>query len=292
MLAWVSMQRLSRFAPLLASLVAPACLIENPNFDVKDSGALATDATIGGASTSGTGGAPTGTDATTSGASGGLGSTGDGATTGATTGTITDATTTANTDTSTDASTGAPQPVSAELRHYPDLAQCDFPYWCVLGGDVHNPSSAENWDVECFDAPFAPPFVVERVGFVVFGRKDGPQAALEFHAYDDGAQAPVKDPFHAVPLGVIDSDGHLDFPLDPPVVVEVQRFCISVRSGAQFGPQLGLALDDVPAPAGQSFVGLQGPQGCDIPPLADITKVASSSKTQWCIDATITTMNP
>ena len=292
------MSRAPRTVALVASLAATACLVtENPGFQLNSgSGSASTTSTA--SATTGTTGtatdtAPTGTGGSASGSSGEastdplLTTTQDLTTTGTTTvvpdtATTTDATTTGDT-------TGAPQPMTAELKHYADIAQCDFPFWCVSGKDINMPGTAENWAAECFDAPFAPPFIVTRVGFAVFGSKDDPDASLEFHAYDMDAQAPVMEPFHVRALGVIASAGYRDFTLDPPVVVDAQRFCISVHSGSEFGSQLGLGLDDVLAPPGQTFVGINGPSGCDVGKFTDLSTIDASSETQWCIDATIST---
>ena len=279
------MHRLLRIVPIVASVAAPACVTPNPRFDVKDE---LTSASTGEAQTDTTGessGAPTTSagDTTIATTTGGLGDDST-STTSSTTGA---SLTTTGDDTTTDATTGPPPPMTAELRHYPEQSQCDFPFWCVVNGDINNPSTGENRNVECFDAPFAPPFTVDRVGFVVFGSKNGPKAKLEFHGYDDGAQKPVGDPFATVDIGVVEGKGYREFPLDPPVVVEAQRFCINVHSGEQAGPQLGLALDQVPAPAGQTFVGINGPGMCQVPAVTDIINLNNSKKTQWCIDATI-----
>ncbi|HEY0137757.1 MAG TPA: hypothetical protein VGB85_26915, partial [Nannocystis sp.] len=262
------MHRLLRIVPLAACVAALACVIPNPNFDVDSGGATSTSGPQG--STSESSGTPTTSAASTTGATttGGVGGD-DSSTSGA-------PSTTTGADTTTDATTGAPQPMTAELRHYTDEDQCDFPFWCVMGMDVNNPSTGENRNVECFDAPFPPPFTVDRVGFVVFASKGGPGAKLEFHTYDEGAQKPTAEPFHAVDIGVVDGKGRRDFMLDPPVVVDAQRFCINVHSGEKFGPQLGLALDHVPAPAGQTFVGIDGPNGCEVPAFTDLVTLEAS----------------
>jgi hypothetical protein len=310
------MHRLPRIVLLVASAAASACFVTNPTFDLKGETTGATSITGAQGDTTGTG-ESSDPAPTTSGGSGTAGLTTAGLTTAGVTTTgltttdasTTDVTTTGVTTTggvgdadsssggaslsttgdgtTTGETTGAPQPMTAELRHYPDEAQCDFPFWCVFNGDISKPSTAENRNVECFDAPLDPPFTVERVGFVVYGSKNSPAAKLEFHSYDDGAKKPVAAPFHVVDIGKIDGNGYRDFPLDSPVFVDAHRFCISVHSGQQFGPQLGLALDDVLAPAGQTFVAINGPQGCQLPALTDITTLQSSKKTQWCIDATI-----
>ena len=300
------MSRAQRTVALVASLAATACLVtENPGFQLNSgSGSASTTSTASG--TTGTTGtatdtAPTGTGGSASGSSGEvstdplLTTTQDLTTTGTTTvvpdtATTTDATTTDAT--TTDATTtGAPQPMTAELKHYADPMQCNLPFWCVFDEDIHKPSAAENWEAECFDAPFAPPFTVTRVGFAVFGSKGDPDASLEFHAYDMGAQAPVMKPFHVRALGFIASAGHHDFTLNPPVVVDAQRFCISVHSGLKLGSQLGLGLglgpDNVLTPPGQTFVGINGPPGCNVGKFTDLSTIVKSLKTQWCIDATI-----
>ncbi|MBK7825329.1 hypothetical protein [Nannocystis sp.] len=286
------MHRPLRFV-LATSLAATACVRDNPAFDSNgDQGSASATSTTSAVTTTATSAAATTATPTTStsagsadASSGAVSNADASASDGSSTAPLT---TTGTGDISTTtATTGAPEPMTHELKHYPDLAQCDFPFWCVFGDDINNPSSAENWDAECFASPIAPPFTVSRVGFAVFGTKGGPSATLDFHEYDNNTSHPVMAPFQSVNIGVIDSTGYKSFPIDPPVVVNVQRFCISVHSGQQFGPELGIAVDDVLAPAGQTFVGIKGPPGCNINTFTDLTTVNSSTKTQWCIDATI-----
>lgn len=277
---------------LATSLAATACLNPNPAFDPNGEHGSASATSTSGAATSSaaataTSSAATTAAPTTSGNSASAADASSGAVISASEGSSTAPLTTSGDPTTTTASTGAPEPMTFELKHYPDLAQCDFPFWCVYNGDINNPSSAENWDAECFAAPVAPPFTVTRVGFAVFGSTGGPSATLEFHEYDNNTSHPVVPPFQSVNIGVVDSTGYKSFPIDPPVVVNVQRFCISVHSGTPNGPQLGLATDDVLAPAGQTFFGMLGPQNCNFSTFTDLSTVNSSSKTQWCIDATI-----
>lgn len=273
---------------LATSLAATACVRDNPAFDQGSASAMFTTSAATSTATSAAAGTATPTTSTSAGSadasSGAISNADASAGEGSSTAPLTTGT---GDPTTTTASTGAPEPMTHELKHYPDLAQCDFPFWCVFNGEINNPSSAENWDAECFAAPIDPPFTVSRVGFAVFGSKGGPSATLDFHEYDNNASHPVMAPFQSVNIGVVDSPGYKSFPIDPPVVVNVQRFCISVHSGQQYGPQLGLATDDVLAPAGQTFVGIKGPPGCEIGTFTDLSTVNSSTKTQWCIDATI-----
>lgn len=268
-----------------ASLALAGCLIPNPEFEAGEgSGASGSGSGSGGQAAT-TEARPSSSGSTGSDAGSGSGS---GSTSGVEPSGTTGATTTSTTDglTTTMSSSGTMQ-MQAVLKHYPDLGQCDYPHWCVSEGDLNSPLTAEHWDGECFDSPLTPPFTVDRVGFRVFGLYNAPLASLDFHEYDANAKVPVQQPFASVPLGPIPQAGYLDFTIEP-VTVSVQRFCIVVHSGAQGVSQLGLAVDDVPAPVGQSFLALDGPMGCNLPKFGDMANLMFSNPNQWCIDATIT----
>ncbi len=267
----------------LASLALAACLKPNPEYqEGEGSGASG--------SASGSGGQDATTDARPSSAgsmgvdTGSDSGSGSGAEPSGTTSTTS---TTSTTDVLTTTSTTDGQVEQVLLKHYVDLGQCDYPHWCVTEGDINKPVTAEHWDGECFDSPLTPPFTVDRVGFRVFGLNNAPQASLDFHEYDANAKVPVQAPFASVPLGPIPQAGYLDFTIEP-VTVSVQRFCVVIHSGAQGVSQLGLAVDDVPAPVGQTFYSLDGPMGCNIGKFTDLAKLMLPNPNQWCIDATIT----
>lgn len=267
----------------LASLALAGCLKPNPEFDEGEgSGASG--------SASGSGGQHATTDTRPSSA-GSMGvETGSGSGSGSSaeaSGTTGTNSTTSTTDGLTTTSTTDGQVEQVLLKHYLDLGQCDYPHWCVSEGDLNKPVTAEHWDGECFDSPLAPPFTVDRVGFRVYGLYNAPFATLDFHDYDANVKVPVQQPFASVPLGPIPQAGYLDFTIEP-VTVSVQRFCIVVHSGAQGVSQLGLAVDDVPAPVGQSFLALDGPMGCNLQKFGDMANLMFSNPNQWCIDATIT----
>ncbi|MCA9658370.1 MAG: hypothetical protein KC486_08500 [Myxococcales bacterium] len=289
-------------ALLLAALVAPGCILDNPAFDELTIGEVTLSDSDSGVSDSGdTDGAGSYGTSLSGGASAGEtdsgGTTGDvsgsaGESEGTTTGLGTDGTTSdasasstdtgdATTDTGDTTDTGETGdttggPESMELKHYTD-GTCDTTFWCQPMG---NPAPAVNLAVECFDSGLTPPYVVDRVDFQVFKTLGNAPVELHVYEYNEQFNAPKLEPATKQWYGMIGGNGGVFSEAIDPVVINTAKVCVGVLSGDNQS-QLGVAANGVKPPLGQSFLGGSG--SCMLGTHTDVANFMGAST--WCMSA-------
>lgn len=260
--------------------VISGCLVVNPGFDVITGGAASsseTSATI--ATTSASAPGSSGSEGGTS-SSDGSGTVGLTGTTGSTsTGESTAVTEPpASTGTSTDATTG--EPPTAVVAHY-DPAQCQEPLWCFANGNINDGINGEMRGAECFDAPLAPPYRVQRIDYTLVAIKGAP--AIRFQVRDP-TLAQVLYESKGMPA-VVGTSSHAIPPEQQPIVATT-RFCVGFVGG-DGGSTLGMAADDEqPPPSGQTFY---GSQACDKQGLLEVNDFVPEiiPHGPWCLGAEI-----
>lgn len=257
--------------PIVAALLASACLIDNPAYESSAAHVPATaDTTTG-----------TGTTAavSTSNTSSTSSTTDPGPTTGSPTASTSDDTS------STGATTGAPQwPMT--LKNY-ETAACDQGLYCANGMGDAFPAAIRAF--ECFRVDTDQPFLLTRVGFEVRLVVGQPTAVVEVLPYDSDAGLPILTPIASVILGVIDEPmTYHDFPIDPPVLVETPDFCISVAGGDPTSTSLSLRTDPHTMTPGDAFFTMDNDTGvCDVL-LTNLKDHYKAPFAHYCIDADIT----
>ncbi|WAS99345.1 hypothetical protein [Nannocystis punicea] len=257
------------------ALVLGGCLRPNPSYDGADgsgtagvttTAAATTDTTTTGTTT--TTGAPTTEPAPTSEDSD-------------STANVSSTTTTGTSSTTAEQTTGLLEPVT--LRPY-DPANCIDGPFCMSGGD---PVSAKLEAVECFSAPAAPPLQLTRLGFEIRYAVGEPAAVLDVLPYDTRNRAPVLAVLDTRELGPIAADmTYRSFDLDPPVLLDIQDFCLRITGGGA-NSTLVLHADHEGMAPGDGFVAIDDPGDfCDTP-LTNLRDWYDSPVAHFCLDVDI-----
>ena len=287
---------------VVGAALASGCWVENPLFEGEASGTSGlsgsgegTTTTGGGLSqidassagegsegdSEGTGGQLSTTLAGAVTLSGGEETTGDGTTGDATEGTTATGGTTAESSGGEATTAGGEEPWPGEtLRHF-TKGSCGLLYGCFSG---QQPVPARSWSIECFAAPVAPPFVVTRVGAGIGGLSGSPPTDVKFYNLKGGSID--GKPFAERYLGNLASLGMQSFPLDPPVPIAAQEFCVGIV-GRDEKTQVLVGIDAVSKDGGKSFFQLLAPgNACDVGPglLEVIMGVYAAN---WCVEVDI-----
>ena len=172
------------------------------------------------------------------------------------------------------------------LQHYADGA-CQFPLWCYFEPDIFDGQPGRMLSQECFTG-LTPPLRISRVGYWVAATRGAPtNPAIEVHGYEGDVPSP--EPI-APPFALADADvtpGYHEVDVDYELMVE--SFCVGVGGGELFADTgLGIAVDNVPPPAGRSFYRVDGAGQCNTnTAFYDIAAAKPTPTAQWCVDVDI-----
>ncbi|MCA9635502.1 MAG: hypothetical protein KC420_05645 [Myxococcales bacterium] len=256
---------------LLGALTAGACVLDNQSFDddTSTTGASVSASTSSSSSTSTSTSSATAASATSTG-DGGSGSNG-------------------STSSSTAAATGTSGTTGANaeptrLHNYVD-GLCENGIYCI-NQQTNEPVPARIVAFECYTSPLPPPFQITRVGADIKARVGTPTPSLTVFRFD--AQGMKIDPMSIdfEVLAPVNQDGHVDFPLDPPIIVDVADFCVSIEGGDTMNTTFAPAImKDSPTP-GPSFVEMDGGPNCthNFKPLS---AVYGTDAARYCIDVDV-----
>lgn len=287
MLASHAMDALAPRAAALALLgCVAACSVVNPHYADGDTATAATSAAASATSDASETAAATSSPSSTTGTGTAGGTSSSQGSTTSTGSTTADATTGALTDATTDATTSgtteAPPP-PMRLQHYAD-GQCELPLWCYAFPNIWDGLAARFYTQECFTG-LTPPFRITRIGYSIAatrGTPSDPAVALRsFNGVTPSAD-PILPPVLLTPGDV--TPGYHEVALD--YMVDASSFCIGVVAG-DFGTNtgLGMAVDKVAPPPGQSFYRVNGQGGCNSgTSFLDIAATKPNPTGQWCID--------
>ncbi|WP_096332946.1 hypothetical protein [Nannocystis exedens] len=253
----------------LSVLVLCGCLRPNPGYDGPNGSGTADATTTTGTTTTTTGGTTTT----------GVPTSGPGPTTEDIGSTLAlTSTSTSGSSTAAEQTTDPPGPVT--LRPYDPIHCVDGPF-CMSSGD---PVSAKIEAVECFTAPAPPPLQLTRVGFQIRFAVGEPAATLDVLPYDPGNHAPVLAVLDTRELGPIADDmAYRSFDLDPPVLLDIQDFCLRITGG---GPSSTLVLntDHEGMAPGDGLVAIDDPGDfCDTP-LTNLREWYDEPFAHFCLD--------
>lgn len=278
-------------APGLSVLVLLlGCTKPNPAFG-EDGADTSTSTSTSVATTTTTGPITTGssgslTDTGVS-ASGSDASSGPGPTTGSTGLATTDVD--PGTSTSTTGSTTEPvdPPPPEHLQLY--VAQnCTQPLWCYnLNKDVFAGLAARTGSQACFTPAMQPPYRLTRVGYVIAAEFGEPAASLQIYERTDTGPGKLLSDLPLAAGG--EEPGAHAILFEEPLVIDVAGFCLGLTGGDKGDPAagLGVAVDTTVLPPQQSYLRIDGKDGCDLPEWNDIATLEPTPSGAWCIDADV-----
>lgn len=169
------------------------------------------------------------------------------------------------------------------LQHYAD-GRCSLPLWCYNDPELFSGQPARWYAQECFTG-LTPPYRITRVGYWVAATNGDPSdPRIEVHGFN--GVAPSFDPI-LPPTMLTAADLTPDYhEIAVDLMMAVDSFCIGVVGGdVDLGTALGLAVDDVTPPLGQSFYRVNGMGACNtLTEYRDVVPAMVYPLGQWCID--------
>jgi len=184
--------------------------------------------------------------------------------------------------------TGGPPivPPTQEQLGRSDFTRCDQPLWCYQGS-IDEPAGGAMRMQECFRAKMEPPFRLVQIDTVIRGMSNFLQD-VRLEIYQHGAQGPGE--FIAEQM-VPRSDlvlGANTITLDPPVMLNDDRFCIGLRApeSGLYG-SLGVSVDPIATSEDVSYLQILGNEECWLPAWTDVVEERLTPSGNWCIHGTI-----
>mgnify|MGYP000491090533 CR=1 FL=1 len=217
------------------------------------------------------------------------GSTGDATTTGSTGAVLDPTTTDASTSaaSTTDASTGFPEPTMEEHLQSYQTENCKNPLWCL---DEGQPSPARASAQLCFAPATAPPYLLDRIGWVIAANFGDLTADSYLEVYTGTAAGPDQKLWE-LPLGPgeVSAVPHAYVFGDDPIVIPTPIFCVGLVAGSNDpgGSAVGLGVDPTQPLPGRSYLDFAPGAACETDGWADLTTYVPGPNGVWCLDATI-----